>query len=83
MQKFWPKILNGNNAPNFFSMFYGGCDLGLVCFCKSLDVQIKMFNCAKKCTHAVGWMGLGLLYVVAKCHNQHLLYLAKKGFSKL
>ena len=48
----------GNNSPNFFVMFYGGLDLDLFCFCKSLGVQIKMSNCAKKCTHAVGWTGL-------------------------
>ena len=43
-----------------FAIFYGGLEyLDLVCFCKSLGVQIKMSNCAKKCTRAVGWTGLG------------------------
>ena len=39
-------------------MFYGGLDLDLVYFCKSLGVQIKVSNCAKKCMRAVGWTGL-------------------------
>ena len=49
---------------NFFlknlewAMFYGRLDLDLVCFCKGIGVQIKMSNCAKKCTRAVGWTGL-------------------------
>ena len=39
-------------------MFYGSLDLDLVCFCKILGVQIKMSDCAKKCTRAVGWTGV-------------------------
>ena len=35
----------GNNSPNFLCMFNGGLDLDLVCFCKSLGVQIKMSKC--------------------------------------
>ena len=47
----------GNNI-QYGVMFHGGLDLDLVCFCKSLGVQIKMSNCAKKCTCAVGWTDL-------------------------
>ena len=50
-------------------MFHGGLDLDLVNFCKSLCVQIKMSNCAKKCMRAVGWTGLRyVMYVLDVCN---------------
>ena len=49
----------GNNCPNFCDLLWG-LDLDVVYIFKSLDVQIKKANCAKKCMRAVGWTGLGL-----------------------
>ena len=48
----------GNYGPNFFQCFMGIVTWTWFIFCNSLGVQIKMPNCAKKCTRAVGWTGL-------------------------
>ena len=57
----------------FFVMFIGGLVLDLF-FCKSLGVQIKMSNCAKKCTRAVGWTGLiyNLVLHALAAHEIHV-----------